>query len=61
MNFKYLNVRIVNRVGWIEYNRPPINAFNWEKLREVPAAMETLLKDTTVRVIVIGSQAPTTL
>ena len=55
MNFKYLNVRIVNRVGWIEYNRPPINAFNWEKLREVPAAMETLLKDSDVRVIVIGS------
>lgn len=55
MNFRYLNVRTVDRVGWIEYNRPPINAFNWEKLREVPAALETLLKDPDVRVIVFGS------
>lgn len=55
MDFRYLNVHTVDRVGWIEYNRPPINAFNWEKLREVPAALETLLEDSDVRVIVIGS------
>lgn len=55
MDFRYLNVHTVDRVGWIEYNRPPINAFNWEKLREVPAALETLLKDSDVRVIVFGS------
>ena len=33
MNFKYLNLNIEDRVGWIEYNRPPINAFNWEMLQ----------------------------
>ena len=55
VNFKYLNVRIVNRVGWIEYNRPSINAFNWEMLREVPAALETFLKNPEARIIVIGS------
>ena len=42
MNYKYLNVTIDNRVGWIEYNRPPINAFNWEMLRKVPAALEEI-------------------
>ncbi len=55
MNFKYLNIHVDNRVGWIEYNRPPINAFNWAMLREVPAALEELLKDQSVRVIVFAS------
>jgi len=55
MNYKYLNVTIENRVGWIEYNRPPINAFNWEMLREVPAALEEMLQDQKMRVIVIAS------
>lgn len=55
MDYKYLKVRIVDRVGWIEYNRPPINSFNWDKLREVPAALEALLKDSEVRVIVFAS------
>lgn len=55
MNYKYLNLLIENRVGWIEYNRPPINAFNWEMLREVPVALEELLQDQKVRVIVFAS------
>jgi enoyl-CoA hydratase/carnithine racemase len=55
MNFEYLKVRTDDRVGWIEYNRPPINSFNWEMLREVPTALETLLNDPQVRVIVIAS------
>ena len=55
MKYKYLNVAIENRVGWIEYNRPPINAFNWEMLREVPAALEELLQNNKARVIVFAS------
>ena len=55
MNYQYLNVLTKDRVGWIEFNRPPINAFNWEKLREVPAALEVLLNDPHVRVIVFAS------
>ena len=55
MNYQYLKVRTKDRVGWIEYNRPPINNFNWEMLHEVPAALETLLKDPKVRVIVFAS------
>ena len=39
MNFEYIKVRIDDRVGWLEYNYPPINAFNWDMLREVPAAL----------------------
>jgi enoyl-CoA hydratase len=55
MDYQYLRVRITDRVGWIEYNRPPINAFNWEMLREVPAALESFLKNPQVRIIVFGS------
>jgi enoyl-CoA hydratase len=55
MNYKHLKLRIQDRVGWIKYNRPPINSFNWEKLREVPAALDDLLNDPQVRVIVFAS------
>jgi len=55
MNYQYFRVRTENRVGWLEYNRPPINAFNWEMLREMPAALEDLQKDSQVRVIVVAS------
>ena len=55
MSYKFLRVRTEDRVGWIEYNRPPINSFNWEKLREVPAALDEFLKDPDVRVIVFAS------
>jgi len=55
MNFNYLKVRIDDRVGWLEYNYPPINAFNWDMLREVPAALQSLLDDPQVRVVVFAS------
>ena len=55
MNYQYLNILTKDRVGWIEFNRPPINAFNWEMLREVPSALEVLLNDPHVRVIVFAS------
>ena len=55
MNYNYLNITIENRVGWIKYNRPPINAFNWEMLREVPTALEEMLQNQDVRVIVFAS------
>jgi enoyl-CoA hydratase len=55
MNFKYIKVRIEDRVGWLEYNYPPINAFNWEMLQEVPAALQALLDEPQVRVVVFAS------
>jgi enoyl-CoA hydratase len=55
MNYQHLSIRTENRVGWLEYNRPPINAFNWEMLREVPAALDDLLKDSQIRVVVFAS------
>ncbi|NYJ08235.1 enoyl-CoA hydratase/isomerase family protein [Petropleomorpha daqingensis] len=42
-------------MGWIEYDRPPVNAFHWEMLREVPEALEQHLADPAVRVVVFAS------
>lgn len=55
MDYEYLKVRIDGRVGWLEYNYPPINAFNWDMLREVPTALQALLDDPQVRVVVYAS------
>lgn len=55
MAYQYLNLRTQDRVGWIEYNRPPINSFNWEMLREVPAALDDLLNDPQARVVIFAS------
>jgi enoyl-CoA hydratase/carnithine racemase len=51
----FLRVTVQDQVGWIEYDRAPVNAFNWEMLREVPQALERLLADPAVRVVVFGS------
>jgi enoyl-CoA hydratase len=55
MNYQYLTARVKDRVGWIEYNNPPINSFNWEMLHEISTALEIFLKDPGVRVIVFAS------
>src|SRR3712207_6864791 len=55
----FLRVTVHDRVGWIEYERPPVNAFHWEMLREVPEALERHLADPAVRVVVIGSALDT--
>jgi enoyl-CoA hydratase len=55
MSYDFLKMRIEDRVGWIEYNRPPINSFNWEMLREVPAALDDLLNDPRARVVIFAS------
>ena len=55
MDYQYLRLQTKNRIGWLEYNRPPINAFNWQMLREMPAALDELQKDSQVRIIVVAS------
>ncbi len=55
MAFDFLKVHNEQGVGWIEYNRPPRNAFTFEMNGEVTAAVEAHVADPAVRVIVIGS------
>ena len=55
MAYEFLTVRRQDRVAWIEYRRPPLNAIDWTMLREIPTALDTLLADSDVRVIVFAS------
>jgi enoyl-CoA hydratase/carnithine racemase len=51
----FVQLHRTGRVGWIEYARPPVNAFNWEMLAAVQPALERHLADTEVRTIVFAS------
>lgn len=55
MAYAHLRVHRADGVGWLEYHRPPRNAFHREMLNEVPVALEELLTAADVRVIVIAS------
>jgi enoyl-CoA hydratase/carnithine racemase len=55
MPYEFLKVHVDDRVGWLEYDRPPVNAFNWDMLREVRQALGALIDDPTVRVVVLAS------
>ena len=55
MAYQHLTVRVEDRVGWLEFNRPPINAFNRAMVDEVGLALGELLADRAVRVVVIAS------
>ncbi|NIO07120.1 MAG: hypothetical protein GTO40_03660 [Deltaproteobacteria bacterium] len=55
MTYQFLKIGVKERVAWLEYHRPPVNAFNWEMLREVLAGFDELLHNPDVRVIVFAS------
>ncbi len=54
-DYQYLELKTMNRVGWLEFARPPINAFNWDMVAEVQRGVDQLLADGEVRVIVLAS------
>lgn len=58
MSYEFLKVAVEERVGWLEYRRPPVNAIDWTMLREIPAALDDLLRDAAVRAVVIASALP---
>ncbi len=45
----------VRDVGWLEFNRPPVNAFTREMVEEVHSALAATLADPAVRVVVLAS------
>jgi enoyl-CoA hydratase/carnithine racemase len=55
MTYEFLKTRVEERVGWIEYQRPPLNAIDWKMLGEIPSALDACLRDPGVRVIVFAS------
>src|SRR5436190_8284129 len=45
----------IRHVGWLEFNRPPVNAFTREMVDEVHDAIAATLADPDVRVMVLAS------
>jgi enoyl-CoA hydratase len=50
-----IRVSDVRRVRWIEFNRPPVNAFNREMVEKTRDAINAAVADPDVRVIVLAS------
>ncbi|HYX04116.1 MAG TPA: enoyl-CoA hydratase/isomerase family protein [Reyranella sp.] len=44
-----------NHVGWLEFNRPPVNAFTREMVDEVHDTLAATLADPAVRVLALAS------
>ncbi|HEY3125151.1 MAG TPA: enoyl-CoA hydratase/isomerase family protein [Thermoanaerobaculia bacterium] len=55
MTYEFLKTFVEERVAWIEYQRPPLNAIDWKMLGEIPTALDAFLSDSGVRVIVFAS------
>lgn len=55
MSNQYLHVHVENHVGWLEYNNPPVNSFNYDMVKEIHDTLDALAADPQVRVIVIAS------
>ncbi len=50
-----LRITDINQVRWLEFNRPPVNAFNRQMVHDTRAAIATALDDPAVRVLVLAS------
>ncbi|NIR61195.1 MAG: hypothetical protein GWO02_17675, partial [Gammaproteobacteria bacterium] len=55
MEYDFHKVEIESRVGWVELNRPPVNATSWDMLHEHLAVFERVTADPAVRVVVVAS------
>ena len=51
----HIRTETVAHVGWLLFDRPPVNAFDWDMVRQVGAALDQMAADTEVRVVVLGS------
>ena len=57
-NRSCLRFTIERHVGWMEFNRPPVNAFTREMVDELHDAIAAALADPAVRVLVVASAVP---
>ncbi len=54
----FIRSTVDRHVGWLEFNRPPVNAFNREMVDETHDAIATAIRDPEVRVLVLASAVP---
>ena len=53
--YEHVSLEVVDRVGWLRFDRPPINAISWDMLTEKREALGALLADPEVRIVVLAS------
>jgi enoyl-CoA hydratase/carnithine racemase len=51
----HLRLTVHHHVGWLEFNRPPVNAFHQQMVQEVVDALHKFAANPSVRVIVFAS------
>ncbi|MPZ36085.1 MAG: 3-hydroxybutyryl-CoA dehydratase [Rhodospirillales bacterium] len=54
----FIRSSVDSHVGWLEFNRPPVNAFTREMVDETHDAVAAALADPAVRVLVLASAVP---
>jgi enoyl-CoA hydratase/carnithine racemase len=54
----FIRFSVDAHVGWLEFNRPPVNAFTREMVDETHDVLATALADPNVRVLVLASAVP---
>lgn len=58
MDLEFVRLSVEARVGWLDYARAPVNAFNHRMVADVHAALKALLADPEARVVVFASALP---
>jgi enoyl-CoA hydratase len=51
----FVRTAVSDSVGWIEFDRPPVNAFEWTMVGQVAHALDAFAVDPQVRVLVLAS------
>ncbi len=54
----FIRLSTTAHVGWLEFNRPPVNAFSRAMVDEVHDGIAAMLADPEVRVLVLASAVP---
>ena len=52
---QHVKVTVENQVGWLEFDRAPVNAFEWTMVRQTRDAIDNLETNPDVSVIVLAS------
>lgn len=55
---EHVRIAVERHVGWLEFNRPPVNAFDWSMVGQVSDGLDRLNGDPDVRVLVLASALP---
>ncbi len=59
MSYRFIRFSTVGPVGWLEFNRPPVNAFTRPMVDETHDCIAAALADPKVRVLVLASAVDT--